>query len=161
MPTLATKASFQMEWNWTEPFGLLKVEDKAKQKRDIVISDASQQDMVWQDEGTLAANTYTVIDLDNLNHETLGVEGVVKLETIVQFFVEVTSSTGQLLIGPGELNGSTSFYAIKIEPKSFAYLCNLDTGWTGTGREMQFANPTSESCTYKIALIGNGDTVSA
>ena len=166
--TIDVKTS--VNWSFQNPLALGTVSDVSKLAYTASLSDgtdANEVDKLWHDQRILSPTAYEDLDLTSLTNTVFGntiTISFAKVKLVLIINTSTTSGDDLLVGGAGSANNAWSapFNAdqdakIGLPADSTLLLMNKPTGWTVTNSasdKLRIHNPTGNSITYKIALVG-------
>lgn len=168
--TLAVDIKTSLNWSFQDQLALATLSDVSKLEYTGSLSDGTatnQADKLWHDQRVLSPTSFEDLDLTNLTNTLFGSTITINLARVKVLLIINTSTTGgdDLLVGgAGNANNAWSapFNAdqdakIELPADSTLLLTNKPAGWVVTGGSsdiLRIDNPTANSITYKIVVVG-------
>ncbi len=168
--TLAVDVKTSLNWSFQNKLDLATVSDVSKLEYTASLADgtaASQADKLWHDQRILSPTAYEDLDLTNLTNIVFGntiTINFARVKLLLVINTSIISGDDMRVGGGGAVNNAWSapFNAdqdakIELPADSTLLLTNKPTGWTvtdGASDKLRIDNPTANSITYKIVIVG-------
>lgn len=165
MPTLSLTTNARLSYTWADApaIGSLAESVELKTTRNVANGTGENEaNVAWRDRVTIPAGQSYALELTNLGATAFGFGGRVTLDTLKEFFVINTNTTGAgyvlvATIGPSDATA----YAAKVARGGDFRVADYATGWAvtaGADDTIHLANPSAVAVTVELGVVGVGTT---